>query len=169
MHQLHERRISPSYHSGCALWYRENGMTDQTPLLSTATPRPRPRPPLLALPVELQLEVFSYLSDTNASSLITLRRTHSSFRPLIPLGHFTSLPPVSQRAQLLIAEDHHAYLFPPDGFPCYGCRRVLPGSTFDVFYTMYAQGCTWSRRMEGCVSRGGIRKGTRRCRECLSA
>ncbi len=133
-------------------------MTTQTPLQTT------PFPPLLALPLELKLQIFSYLSG----SLIILRRTHSSFRHIIPRNRITSSPRRIRTAQLVFAEDNHSYLFPPDHYPCYVCFRALPGSQFDSFYKARGQeyGWNWKRRKMVSSNRGGILRGTRFCNDC---
>ncbi len=140
-------------------------MTTQTPLQTT------PLPPLLALPLELILQILSYLSDTNHCSLIILRRTHSSFRHIIPRDRITSSPRAIKTAQLVFAEDNHSYLFPHDHYPCYVYFRALPGSKFDSFYKARRQVYSWKqigskRRKVVSFNRGGILKGTRYCNHC---
>ena len=101
-------------------------------------------PPLLTLPTEMKLHIISYLLDTEDfgdfdPSLIILRRTHSTFRAIIPSTPYG--PPVlddlmlryAREKRLLQAERHHPYLIPPNKFPCYGCQLVLDSSTFGNF------------------------------------
>ena len=97
-----------------------------------------PTPPLLALPVELKLHILSYLSvkkpflspGQNILSLMILRRTHRSFREIIPHAPYASVVRPSKLFLLLEAEINHPYLFPPNHYPCYGCLWLIEGSGF---------------------------------------
>ena len=100
-------------------------MTAQTPLQAIPA---APLSPILALPLELQLEMVPYLSDKHHPSLAILRRTHPTFRYIVPRDQFTSQSRSSKNAQLLTAEDDYSYLFPPDHFPCYLCCKSPPWS-----------------------------------------
>lgn len=71
-------------------------------------------PPLLALPLEMKLKILSNFSDHasdpgHALTLMILRRTHKSFRLIIPNPWKTILP---TREHFLAAERQHPYLFP---------------------------------------------------------
>lgn len=90
-------------------------------------------PPLLALPVELKIEIISHLSHDEYPSLACLRRTHSSFLNVIPKAHIRSkLSETDLCNQLLKTELEYAYLFPPDHYPCYFCARALPLDAFTI-------------------------------------
>ena len=94
-----------------------------------------PSPPLLALPLELKLQILSYLSvddpdDDDDVSLIILRRTHRSFRNIIPHAPYTSKDRTHNGLQLEQAEFEHPYLIPPLNYPCYQCLRVMEVSAF---------------------------------------
>lgn len=98
----------------------------QTPMTTTSLP------PLLTLPLELKLHIFSYLSAEYEAdlSLIILRRTHRYFRDIIPHVPYASKDKVRKEHQLLTAERQHSYLIPPMTYPCYGCLRIVKGSGF---------------------------------------
>lgn len=98
-------------------------------------------PPLLRLPNELKLHIFSYFSEAEdfEPTLIILRRTHRAFRDIIPPIPYG--PPrrgdlactKSREQKLLVAENRanrHLYLIPPNMFPCYWCLLVLDSSAF---------------------------------------
>ena len=101
-------------------------------------------PPLLALPVELKLQILSHIPDHNKShalALMILRRTHRSFRSIIPN------PKTELSIGFFLAAEKHPYLFPllcgcgenPRGlsnhcskplvrhYPCYRCKRLRSG------------------------------------------
>ena len=89
--------------------------------------------PLLALPVELTLEIISHLGHDVFPSRACLRRTHSSFLQLIPKADIRSkLSDRDLSEQLLKAELEYEYLLPHDHYPCYYCARVLPLDAFTV-------------------------------------
>ncbi len=94
-------------------------------------------PPLLALPLELKLEILSSFSDyaddpDHALTLMILRRTHKSFRDIIPNPWNDAKPTATH---FLAAERQHPYLFALDElwegfervafFPCYDCLRLV--------------------------------------------
>lgn len=99
-------------------------------------------PPLLALPVELMLEIISYLPHDEYPSRACLRRTHSSFLQLIPKAEIRSKLSDSQLSdQLLRTELDYSYLFPPNHYPCFFCARLLPMVAFvDTVNNVSAQG-----------------------------
>ena len=103
-------------------------------------------PPLLALPLELKLQILSSFSDydsdpDHALALVILRRTHKSLRDIIP-NPWKSAEPAKEH--FLAAERQHPYLFPwrcscehypecipehysepfPLFYPCYYCMRL---------------------------------------------
>ena len=102
---------------------------------------------LLTIPDEMKLQILSnfYNDDSdpfNALTLMILRRTHKSFRQLIPNPWKEARPTAKH---YIAAEQGWPYLFPfrcscnPSGschsdrcpdpcflfFPCYGCLRVI--------------------------------------------
>ena len=90
-------------------------------------------PPLLALPVEVKLKIISCLPHDEYPSQACLRRTHSSFLPLIPKSDIRSkLTETELCNQLLRTELEYAYLLPPAHYPCYFCARVQPLDAFVV-------------------------------------
>ena len=157
---------------GYGIWQTMAGMLTPNQRYKKNRPtKPRttstaPLPPLLALPLELKLQILTYLTDTKHCSLVILRRTHSSFRHIIPRDRITSSPRAIKTVQLVFAEDNLSYLFPHDYYPCYFCFRALPGSKFDFFYTVHGQRYGWKRRKVVSSNRGGIFQGTRRCNDC---
>lgn len=91
-------------------------------------------PPLLALPTELKLQIFSYLDDDSQPSLMLLRRTHSTFRHIISAKDCIGLDSKIKRKRMLVAEHKYPFLFARDHSPCYGsCLDVLEGSQFDNY------------------------------------
>lgn len=88
-------------------------------------------PPLLALPMEMKLQIISYLPHDKSPNLACLRRTHKSFRVIIPKSDIRSKsPPIILHRQLLDTELNHSYLLPLDHYPCYRCTAVLPSQNF---------------------------------------
>ena len=102
---------------------------------------------LLAIPDELKLQILSnfdnyYNDPLNALTLMILRRTHKSFRRLIP-NPWKKARPFAEH--YILAERRYPYLFPfwcscnssgsdhsdhcPDPrflcFPCYDCLKVI--------------------------------------------
>ncbi len=112
------------------------------PLPPTST-NTTPTPPLLALPVELKLHILSYLSvkkpfvshQQDILSLIILRRTHRSFREIIPHAPYASECQTLRWFQLHAAEKNHPYPIPPNHYPCYRCFRLIESSGFDKYGT----------------------------------
>ena len=95
-------------------------------------------PPLLALPSELKLQIISHLPHDEYPSHACLRRTHSSFRDLIPKASIRSS--VSQEhlaSQLFFTEGNYAYLLPLGHYPCYTCIKVLPVDVFPASLEHY--------------------------------
>lgn len=88
-------------------------------------------PPLLALPTELKLQIFSYLKTERRPSLMILRRTHSSLRGLISREESIAQTSQLNTERMWNAEHDHQYLIPPGCFPCYICNQVLSASHFD--------------------------------------
>lgn len=105
-------------------------------------------PLLLALPVELKLEIISHLPHDEYPSRACLRRTHSSFLQLIPKTDIRSkLSDTQLSYQLLKTELEYPYLFPPDHYPCFFCARVLPMDAFvDTVSNQSAHGLFPDRR-----------------------
>ena len=88
-------------------------------------------PPLLLLPSELKLQVISYLGHDSSPNLACLRRTHRSFRNIIPKSDLRpKSPPFLLKSQLLDTELNHPYLLPVHHYPCYRCNEVLPADDF---------------------------------------
>ena len=105
----------------------------------TSEPTEQAPPPLLALPAELKLEIISRLLHDEYPSQACLRRTHSSFLPLIPKSDIRSnLTETELCNQLLRTELEYAYLFPPEHYPCYFCARVQPLDAFVVAVDPFA-------------------------------
>lgn len=110
-------------------------------------------PPLLALPVELKLNIISHIPHDEFPTRACLRRTHSSFLTLIPKTHVRSpLSDVDLSNQLLKTELEYIYLLPADHYPCYFCARVLPLEAFsidpfDAFHKHYRR-CTDCRQLK---------------------
>ena len=115
-------------------------------ILKSSISTMQPLPPLLALPVELKLQIFYHLSNHKYGELwlATLRRTHPLFRYLIPRQ---TMPSVMPRASLSVAtyreycrrmdfrmdllrltESDHPYLFPPGFHPFFDCGEVVDSS-----------------------------------------
>ena len=93
--------------------------------------------PILALPLELKLLIISYLSDDEDGhsifTMMILRRTHPAFRDIVPRDHrFASNSNTLKRTLLYLAETKFPYLIPLSHYPCYGCRKVLHRSHFDL-------------------------------------
>ncbi|MCJ1456301.1 hypothetical protein MMC28_006661 [Mycoblastus sanguinarius] len=92
-------------------------------------------PPLLMLPLELKLQIFSYLRGPEPT-LIILRRTHPSFRNIIPKYEVRAkLSKVDYRDHLLAADQltsdpKQPKLFLQNQFPCFACLSVLPSTKF---------------------------------------
>lgn len=87
--------------------------------------------PFLALPTELKLQIISYLPQHKSPSLVCLRRTHTSFRDIIPQSDIRSKPSLFLlRSQLLDTELNHSYLLLHHCYPCYRCTAVLPFQDF---------------------------------------
>lgn len=117
-------------------------------MASQAEPQSQPSiilPPLLALPVELKLKILSNFSDHasdpgHALTLMILRRTHKSFRLIIP-NPWRDIRATEEH--FLAAERQHSYLLPfecrchptctsqhcPEPrysfFPCYDCKKLV--------------------------------------------
>ena len=105
----------------------------------TLEPTEQALPPLLALLAELKVEIISYLLHDEYPSQACLRRTHSSFLPLIPKSDIRSnLTEAELRNQLLRTELEYAYLFPPEHYPCYFCTRLQPLDAFVVAVDRFA-------------------------------
>lgn len=109
----------------------------------------QPLPPLLALPIELKLQIFTHLSNHSYGLLwlTILRRTHPLLRPLIPrqpmpipMPRASLRPPsyhdflqkVDLRMNLLrLTDSDHPYLFPPGFYPCFLCGEVVDCGRLD--------------------------------------
>ena len=121
----------------------------------TSFPTDGSLPPLLALPTELKLRIILYLPHEKSPNLACLRRTHTSFRDIIPKSDIRShLSPSLLCSQLLDTELNHPYLLPLHHFPCYRCIAVLP---FQAFHPWMLQ-CN--------VAIGGAYAYNRFCRSC---
>ena len=106
----------------------------------TSDPTSQAQPPLLALPAELKLKIISRLLHDSYPSQACLRRTHSSFLPLIPKSSIRSnLTDTELCNQLLRTELEYPYLFPPQHYPCYFCARVQPLESFVVDVDPFAE------------------------------
>ena len=135
-------------------------------------------PPLLALPLELKFEILSKFSDAkddddegvNKLALTVLRRTHSSFRRIIPKTKPTY-------ELLLLAENEHPYLFP---WICENSCSGRPHSYADCFDPDSMLPCYDCLQLRECIffradpaRRGDLNEvlgdedaGTRTCDEC---
>ena len=101
-------------------------------MTSTLESTDQASPSLVTLPVELKLEIISYLPHDEYPTRACLRRTHPSFFHIIPKSDIRSRLALTKFAdQLLETELEYAYLFPPEHYPCYLCVRVLPLGAFD--------------------------------------
>ncbi len=121
----------------------------------TSFPTDGSLPPLLALPMELKLQIILCLPHDKSPNLACLRRTHTSFRDIIPKSDIRShLSPSLLCGQLLDTELNHSYLLPLHHFPCYRCIAVLP---FQAFHPWMLQ-CN--------VAIGGAYAYNRFCRSC---
>ena len=128
-------------------------------------------PPLLALPLELTLQIISIPSDTdedddgdavNKIALIVLRRTHSSFRRIIP-------KPKPTYDSLFEAEEHYPELFPWDRgsnssdpdfiLPCYDCLRFFDCAMFCGYLTSVDRDRSMKTSLGQCA-------GERFCSDC---
>ena len=116
-------------------------------------------PPILALPVELKLDILSKIPHDEYPSLACLRRTHSSFLDLVPKAHIRyQLSETDLCHQLLKTELAYAYLLPPDHYPCYLCARVLPLDVFTIVHPFPFFDALDDKRMKN--------KRWSRCRSC---
>lgn len=92
-------------------------------------------PPLLRIPMEIKLHIFSYLEGPEPT-LIILRRTHSHFRSVIPkVSLRATLSETDYRDHLIAAEkyangDGRLSLFPPKKLVCFRCFHILPVKKF---------------------------------------
>ena len=91
-------------------------------------------PPLLMLPLEIKLHIFS-LFDLTEPTLIILRRTHRSFYNIIPRAPYAKGEERLECHRFLTAEQRYPYLFPPSMLPCYRCLQVLEDSNFSTYDT----------------------------------
>ena len=78
---------------------------------------------LLSLPLEIQQSIFSYLVDSPTPDLAVLRRTHSSFRAMMPKSQLRSTNMFTY--QLNRAGNSYPYLLPAQHLPCTYCNKVL--------------------------------------------
>ena len=129
----------------------------------------QPLPPLLALPIELKLQIFDHLSNHEYGHLwlAILRRIHPLLRYLIPRQ---TMPSVMSRSYFSVAtyraltrrmdirikllrltESDHPYLFPPGFHPCFDCGEVVDSSRLHTnWYTVGPNAVSWHRlRYEG--------------------
>lgn len=114
-------------------------------------------PPLLALPVELKLQIIWHIPRDEYPLLACLRRTHSSFLDLIPKAHIRSqLSETELCKQLIKTELEYAYLLPSGHYPCYVCAKILPLDSF-VEYMQHS----WSID-------GTPKKWPRSCKDCCT-
>lgn len=126
-------------------------------------------PPLLALPLEIKLQIFSYLETDLQPSLMLLRRTHSTFRHMIPINDCISLDSQIKRRRMLVAELKYPFLFAQNHYPCYGpCLAVLEGSQFDNCPFHHQLQFTGLWLQLGAIARplGASRAFERRCDDC---
>ncbi len=121
----------------------------------TSFPTDGSLPPLLALPMELKLQIILCLPHDKSPNLACLRRTHTSFRDIIPKSDIRShLSPSLLCSQLLDTELNHSYLLPLHHFPCYRCIAVLPSQAFHPWM------------LQCNVAIGGTYAYNRFCRSC---
>ena len=116
---------------------------------------------LLALPLELQLEIISLLAHDEYPSLACLRRTHSHFLALIPKAQIRSgLSRTELCSQFRKTELEYEYLLPPKHYPCYFCARVLPHEALTSVFV-------WGRPLTVDPERRGT-FGNRCCNDCYN-
>ncbi len=108
--------------------YTHSSHPDMTTTQISNTPH---LPPLLALPVELKLQIFSYLKNDSQPSLMLLRRTHSTFRQIISAQDCVGVDNNLTKTRMLVAEQDYPFLFAPNQYPCYVCLKVIDQSGFD--------------------------------------
>ena len=144
-----------------------SSQTNLTPASPEITTSNDPAP-IVALPVELKLEIFSYLRKSRVMVII-LRKTHRSFREILPkwsfkdhehyfLHQFAMKSSEVLRNQLEFAERFskakRIKLFPLRHYPCYWCNKVLPAGRFT------------DRSTRGPKSIAGERSWRRWCIQC---
>lgn len=136
--------------------------------LHERTPKTK-KPELLYLPPEIQMHIISFLSneptpDSPEATLTYLRRTHSSFRKVIPIQPFrgTNLSVQQRRLmaiQLLGAEHRvrNPDLYIDHYYPCYKCLRVR-----NAGYFPFSEADMVRRNMDIGASRAHMRQ----CMDC---
>lgn len=145
-------------------------------------------PPLLALPLELKLQILANFSHDDSSdiasdpdhaiTLMILRRTHKSLRRIIPNPWRQRRP---TKDHVLTAEHLHPYLFPSEcRYPEHACTPNFCSESY--FFSFHCYGCkTFCGRHEVCNwktahlllqdeeswdSMGGEHAQDRHCDEC---
>ena len=129
-----------------------------------------------------KLQITSYISNKEdpEPTLIILRRTHGTFRNLVPPAPYgpgvmgNSALVHSRKKRLQQAEREQKYLIPPKMLPCYRCLRVLGRLAFDKFETympdwrisVYDTGSCAEERVK---SLGCTNAHTRRYSRCCNA
>lgn len=156
-------RSSPTHSALCDTKFTlQEGMLSHEPnhtMGFSPASNPQTLPPLLALPTELKLKIFSYLTDDEYPALPCLRRTHSSFLHLIPKSHVrSSVSDDNLYRQLITIDMDYAYLLPPDHHPCFSCTEVLPPDAFShpepFFHYNNAQRYTYIHCCKDCSEDG---------------
>lgn len=85
-----------------------------------------PHSPPLSLPIVLKLQILSYFENEFQPTLMLLRRTHSTFRPIISAQVCIGANQRIKARRMLAAEHVYPFLFAPNHYPCYGrCLAVL--------------------------------------------
>lgn len=124
---------------------------------------------LLYLPPEVQMHIISFLSneptpDSPEATLTYLRRTHSSFRKVIPIQPFHPINLSVQQRRLmaiqLLGAEHRVRnpdLFIDRYYPCYKCLRVR-----NAGYFLFSEADMVRRYMDIGSSRAHMRQ----CTDC---
>lgn len=127
-------------------------------------------PPLLALPVELKLQIFSYLKNDLQPSLMLLRRTHSTSRQMISAQDCVGVDNKTTKIRMFAAEQNYGFLFTPTQYPCYNCLKVIDRSGFDQYpFSKYVSADVWTGFGANARPLGAHRTFERQCDNCWIA
>ena len=126
------------YHGCFAIWIRSSSLpilhyliSSLKPTMATSAPPPTQNlPPLLALPLELKLQIITCLHDSRLPKLALLRRTDFSFLHIIPKSDVRAKAGPNLSNQLREAESTWPFLLPQYHYTCYTCLNVFPQLRF---------------------------------------